>query len=56
MSNILSSKVKSLIVLNIVNFKQMLDCKEVPIWFNAIYDADVKADTLAFIFILTDPV
>ena len=33
--------------INIMDFKQMFDCEEVPICLNALYDAGVKDDIFA---------
>ena len=47
--DVLSSKKKAAIDLNIMDYKQMFDAKEVPICLNALYDSGVKNDIFAFI-------
>ena len=49
MSDVLSSKKKSPIDLNIMDYKQMFDSEESPICLNALYDAGVKDDLFALI-------
>ena len=49
MSDVLSSKKKSPIDLNIMDFKQMFDSEEVPICLNALYEAGVKDDIFALL-------
>ena len=46
MSDVLSSKKKDSIDLNILDFKQMFDCEELKSVLNAFYDAGVKDDML----------
>ena len=44
LSDVLSSKKKNSIDLNILNFKQMFDCEELNSVLNSFYDAGVKDD------------
>ena len=48
-SDVLSSKGKNPIDLNIMDYKQMFDAEEGPICLNALYDAGVKDDIYALI-------
>ena len=48
-SDVLSSKQKAPIDLNIMDYKQMFDAEEVPICLNALYDAGVNDDIYALI-------
>ena len=49
MSDVLSSKKKVPIDLNIMDYKQMFDAEEAPVCLNALYDAGVKNDIFALI-------
>ena len=49
MSDVLSSKKKTSIDLNIMDYKQMFDSEEAPICLNALYEAGVKDDIFALI-------
>ena len=49
MSDVLSSKKKSPIDLDIMDFKQMFDSEEVSICLNALYEAGVKDDIFALL-------
>ena len=44
MSDVLSSKKKVPVELNIMDFKQMFDAEDGPICLNALYDASVTND------------
>ena len=48
-SDVLSSKKKAPIDLNVMDYKQMFDSEEVPICLNALYSAGVKDDIFALI-------
>ena len=48
-SDVLSSKKKPPIDLNIMDYKQMFDAEEVPICLNALYDSGVKNDLFSLI-------
>ena len=49
-SDVMSSKKKSPIDLNIMDFKQMFDSEELEICMNSLYDANIKDDMFALIF------
>ena len=49
MNNVMSSKKKEAIDLNILDFQQMFDTEELPSVLNAFYDSGVKNDMLGLI-------
>ena len=50
MSDVLSSKKKKSIDLNVMDFSQMFDAEDVSICLNSLYEAGVKDDTLVMIY------
>ena len=48
-SDVLSSKKKASIDLNIMDYSQMFDAEEVPICLNALYESGVRDDIFALI-------
>ena len=52
----MSSKKKEPIYLNIMDFKQMFDAKELTTVFNALYEAAVEDDMLALTYEATTSV
>ena len=48
-SDVLSSKKKKSIDLNIMDYKQMFDSEEVPLRLNALYDSGLQNDIFALI-------
>ena len=49
-SDVLSSKKKHSIDLNIMDFKQMFDSEELEICMNSLYEANIKNDLFALIY------
>ena len=50
MSDVLSSKKKKPIDLNVMDFSQMFDAEDISICLNALYEARIKDDTFALIY------
>ena len=50
MSDVLSSKKKKPIDLNVMDFSQMFDAEDISICLNALYEAGIKDDTFALIY------